>query len=485
MVERFDGTSPGAPRRRFQIPLAQLIAWVIAAAVIADLVRRTSRGWSVTPIAFDNPDAIFDVLGAVVLGLAVVVVTRLLMQLVWLTRRKDDEASGRPGWTGVAWRLFVLAILAAYCAVQVKVLAQANEGVTIGLYSGTVNRARVQTMVSGGLMLLIGVTLLLKPPAPVDRPGHATRRSLTGMILAGVLGLGVLSSFMAIPYLVLLALEAVSNALRHHLEPVVPLGQRLRDATIPAALALIGCLLTGSWVDRDLRAAAGRAEAEFTNGSRKGFAARGMSLALMLTASVYLMRVTIPYVHSCLDQGIRMVIDPTTATAMVIGLAGLSAGVVARAVAPRQEGPGPHERLGFIWLAGRSLAALILLQLIAMAMVAVLRESGGSSPFDSLTLLTWERSSLRAWDMLWSLNLPTFVWVPASLWAAVVVGRELGPFAIDRISSIELITSSKRLTLRFLGLWAALTALCLCALPTLAVASLLLYRLRLLGWNGQ
>ena len=90
---------------------------------------------------------------------------------------------------------------------------------------------------------------------------------------------------------------------------------------------------------------------------------------------------------------------------------------------------------------------------------------------------TWLRGN---WEWLWSLPILVVVWLPAFLWASIETLRRCGPQAPDRATTFDAVFVSWGRASRFLCLWAALTMLCLCALPTLFVAALVVYQFRLL-----
>ena len=75
---------------------------------------------------------------------------------------------------------------------------------------------------------------------------------------------------------------------------------------------------------------------------------------------------------------------------------------------------------------------------------------------------------------------PIVLWCPPAIWAAFELLRRYGAQSPDRATCFDAIFLSRKSSGRFLALWAALTTLCVCALPTLAVAGLVIYHFRLM-----
>jgi hypothetical protein len=326
---------------------------------------------------------------------------------------------------------------------------------------------------------------------------------------AGVVAVALAAGFMIIPYLVLVAIEAVANAQRGfvpldlgpaHVQVKVPLEAvpdalvrqpvsrpglilRISQAGLPAAIALVATLATAAWISRDLRQAASAAGPR--PWSRRGVLARLATFAAMVAAAGHLLGTTIPRIHEWFLLGVWSLLGPRELALLVAGFAVLCAGIVARAIGRRDEVVERLTSSGSRMRLRRAAAALVLLWLILACVEIILRQLGNPPGFPAPTrfvggilsdALSW---ITRNWDELWSLPIPVVFWLPALLWAASETLRRGGPQA-DRATAFDAVFISWGRTGRFVGLWVALTMLCLCALPTLFVAGLVVYQFRLL-----
>jgi hypothetical protein len=87
---------------------------------------------------------------------------------------------------------------------------------------------------------------------------------------------------------------------------------------------------------------------------------------------------------------------------------------------------------------------------------------------------------LSSWHWLWDPPLPLAFWVPALAWATCETLRLCGPWAPDRLTAFDAAVLSWSDAGRFLCFWSALSVLCVCALPAIFVAGLVVYHLRLM-----
>ncbi len=179
-----------------------------------------------------------------------------------------------------------------------------------------------------------------------------------------------------------------------------------------------------------------------------------------------------------------MLLGPRQLGVVLVAIASLSAGVVARAIgrcnesiaAERPSNSGIGQRLG------RAAVCLALFAMISLAGAKVWRIMGYPSIPGP-----WDRTSdavtvvLSRWVLLWDAPLPLVFWVPALVWAIYESLRLCGPWAPDRLTAFDAAVLSWSKAGRFLCFWSALTVLCVCALPAIFVAALVVYHFRLMG----
>jgi hypothetical protein len=329
------------------------------------------------------------------------------------------------------------------------------------------------------LFALCGVLAGLQPPAP--RSPRRAGLAAFSTLLALVAGVVIMVPFMVIPHLVLVAVEAVSMSTDAHYVPHSGLVGRIRGASLPAALAMGACLMAGTWLSLGLRRSA-RGERAF---SRFECFDLGLCLAAALGGSAYLVGHTIPDIHETILTGLTFFLAPMDLAAAVAGLAGLSAGIVARAVGRVGEPASPT------WSARLAQVPLLLfvLVLLLMAAMTIDREAPGYRVLawvNPLRLSGWFAflASYPMWDQIWAESLPVVLVGPALAWAAWETLRLCGPWAPDRPSAFDVALALPAGPVRLPVLAAAITTLALAALPVFFVAGLVVYQWRLLGWSG-
>jgi hypothetical protein len=302
-----------------------------------------------------------------------------------------------------------------------------------------------------------------------------------------------------IPYLLLLAMEAVRNAMiRAPLIAHPSIFDRLSRAGLESLPVLAACLATAVWVDDDLRAAA-----RDPVGSRAPWSWLGVLVRLATAASAaagagLILLVTIPRLNPTLSEGLAILMDPATGLTIVLGFATLAAGLSARSAAmlasgseatePGEGAPRTARGLG-AWprrIIG-ILGGLVALEVTAAAVQAIRRDleyrwyipfslsdwmSVGSAPirwiFGSSSLTIWNPLFDRPGDLL---ILGAALWLASRL---VILLASKGP---GRPAPLDAIAADRLALGRFLGWWAALTTLMLASLPALAVAGVALTHL--------
>jgi hypothetical protein len=472
--------APAVPRR-FQASLLDLIVWVLSAGIVAGVVR---VAWEHSAGIPPGPLPIYVVVGVVLIGPATWLGLRLLGQVIRLLTGRTGAPAG-PGRLGaVAWRVLAAALLLGYVTLETADL-RGSFGSDPRWYARWDHEAEARTKVFAlsGLFLLAGLILGLTPTARPATPARGRWRGWSWIIVSIPVVLLFALAMIPIAYLVLLALEAVSNAQMHVLISRPGVWVRLGRAVPAAALAAVACLGAGVWLSRELRRMP-----EPGGQSRRAWPFL-LAAAATTIAGAYLLFATIPMLHEWLAAGIWTMIKAPVGAALLVGFAALAAGLAARAVVGR-EGPDLDEPgaaggampRAIRWL-GRAALFLARLVLVALAVMMFLEDS--FSPFSrGLDWLPAPWSEHVAEARAWIKGLPhADVWLYAFhpeplflelglIWVAIQVAGLLsarGPAPFD------LILARPKAVPRFLGAWAALTALCLAALPTLFVGGIVAF----------
>ena len=454
------------------------------------------RGW---PGAGGLPDFAHAV-GLMVLTLGVAVA--LVVIVGWVGRLRVRE--GR-AWAS-AWRVVAVCWLAG-SLVEIAAALQVAPAPAPSFGDKDLMRLRLDSLTAA--LGMVGLILAVAPLGP--RPTGMTPRprwgSLPTLTLAAVLGLAILAfGHGSIPYLVLLALEAVHNAMR--LAPLIRrpiVFDRLATACLEALPGLIGCLLTAAWVDDDLRAAARDPLEERARRSWRGTIARASTVILAASGSAYVVLVSIPKLSPQLAEGLAAVVDPSLVATVALGLAALAAGFSARSAGhlaavtrpddrpaarestSRRLGPWPRRVLGGVV----SLASLE----ITVAAVQEIRGDLEDRWYVPIRLGAWTSivwtpkgwfgspSGISAWDRLIERPDDALIGIVA-LWltirlAGLVAGKHAG-----RPSPLDLFATDRLALRRFLGCWVALTIAMLASLPGLAIVGVTLLHF-VIRWTAR
>jgi len=501
-------------RRRFQIGLRDVAVWVVGAAVISYFARWWVARWHGGSLVYSsvvaNLSYLHPFLGIAVMILGMLIALRLVRQVIGLARGSIDF--GGPGLAmsprmlvaAILWRLVAAVTVVAMMAEVIAGLNPPGSMVYRNQWTTPRNQAWDDILPLFGLVVTVG-TLVGMRPAGARTRGRAGSAWFSA-ILAGAFSVGCLAALMAIPYLVIVATEAVSIFQRPsvrvafargevpiavsldawpdvQLPPAtrVSLAKRLNAAGLPGALALVSVLATAVWIGRELRQAASDLPSKPL--SRWRLCYRIATFTAMAAATTYLLGATIPRIHPSLAAGIWMLLGPTELGVVLVAIASLSAGVVARAIGRRNEsvaadGPSNSEKGQRL---GRAAVCLVLFAMISLAVVRVARTMG-----NDWLHLPWDRIPsaltvvLSEWDQLFGPPLPLAFWVPALIWAIWETLRLCGPWAPDRLTAFDAAVLSWSNAGRFLCFWFALSVLCVCALPAIFVGALVVYHFRLM-----
>jgi hypothetical protein len=353
---------------------------------------------------------------------------------------------------------------------------------------------------------MVGLVLELVPLRPrASRPRPKLRwgswpsvvlASLVGIVLVG-LGHGF------IPYLVLLAMEAVHNAMTrapHVVRPI--LFDRMVTASLQALPGLVGCLATAVWVDDDLRLAARDPLQARIPRSWPGVVARLATVVLAISGSAYVLVVSIPMLSPPLAEGLAATVDSSTIATIAFGFATLAVGFSARSAAylgtrtespegpelPRRGlGPWPRRIIGVM-------VGLVCLDITGAAVQAIRRDLEyrwyipiGLDAWGAIIQAPFQwigsPTGTAGWFVL--LNRPDdFLIGAAAIWLTIQLVALVVAKPSDRPSPIDSLAGDRLALGRFLGWWIGLTAVMLASLPGLGVVGVTLIHYAI-GWVAK
>ena len=458
---------PGKSRRRFQMTLADFTVWVLGVAIALFLAIRWNERWhgpKAGRTQFDSPAT-----SLVVLMLLVGLSFRVAGQVVRLALRRLGQGGNGPTpsdstrFVSILWRSMATALIIAITAEIAGTLGPVRPKLPFFVVANN-SDLREDLLPLCGLVMVIGLLAGMQPPAPLSR--RPVRPAWFSIGLAATLGIGVIASYMTIWHLIIVALEAISNAMQavadvHH----YPLGQRsslaarINDAGHPAALAVAATLATAEWVARDLRRASSITRDQSLTRFERLY--RFATFTAMVLAAAHLVRATIPHIHKWLS-GVWFVIGWQEVAWVVAAFATLSAGIVARAIGRSSDvferSPSRVSR----WSAQAG-ASLFLLSLIFAAIAEIAKVTRPDYLYARVGAddgLIGRASDLCAW--MQGTRVPIILWCPPAIWATYELLRRHGPQSPDRATCFDATLDSRRSAGRFLTLWAALTTVCVC-----------------------
>ena len=487
---------PGAGPRRWQVGLTDLIVWVLTAGVAIGVVRGARVFGIPTPWRQQR------LVGAVLEALAIVLVLPLVRPAVRWARGGGRPGAGGAralGWS-IAWRVVALALLAGFVAEESWLLRVDHERLAELSAQWNLPRYRKEVLALDlnlypvcAALVLIGLVAGMGT-APLGPPGRAGRSRLwwLGVVLAAVAGVLLMARTDAnvtslIAYLVVIAIEAVANAMRHHSLDRPGLSDRLILAGIRAALAGAAGLVTALWVAYDFRTL-------LAGGARpiswRQMRLRLCSLAVAVAAGAYLLGVALPAVHEELAAGVWMALGGRELMAIVAGFGILSFGLAARAVtigAVPPAGRGGRLRaraLGALRPLALSLALLSLLPYLRTALMnlAAADDLGGwNRLLDALAATEiWVLAHMPLASVVWPyLDPERLLWEVALIWLAAQVALLIAVPDATRPAPFDALPASRAAVAWALWLTAALTAVCLVAMPAFSLAGLALFHCRL------
>ena len=360
---------------RWQVSLADLSLLVLAAGLAAGVVR----GAREILVGAARASGVGVEVAAVFLALI------LVRSMLGLARR-------RPWSTGItiagrlasmAWRALAVVLLIHFVLMESDILrTDFATRTSPGWWRrgwGEWYEARERLVPTCAILAMFGIALGMGAGVVLARPEPRRPRPYWLFVplaaLAAVLFFVVPSNYSLVPQLILVALEAVNNAMP-------PLGRytsadlsarmlRAGIEAVPAALAIVGLALI---VAHDFQRA-GRSVAWAT--TRGGWVVRLLALAAAGAAGMGMALVGIPTMSPRFLDGFWHVLDPEGMLIMLIGFGTFAAGLAARAVVPRP--PREESR----W--SRRLSNVLLLGMMVIVVSSALRCLPSSQAIDPET----------------------------------------------------------------------------------------------------
>jgi hypothetical protein len=446
---------------RIQVRLGDLVVLVVGSAVVFAVIRHSSLGWE-----GGKPDRA-QVMALIVMTLGVGLGLILVGEGF---RRFRDRSRAGWGWA-MTWRLLAM-VGFGWLLVEVASASQLppEHWTQMVVTMKTTMRLNAVPLVTSlamvGLILAMG-PFRLRPRAPRLKPGWGSRFMVILAVVAAVAFVGIGNGIF--PYLVLLALEAVHNAMiRAPLIRRPILFDRLDLALLEALPGLAGCVLTALWVDDDLRAVASDPSAARTPRSWFGVLGRASTVALAGLGSFHVVWRSIPKLSPPVAEGLGAIFELSTVVTLILGLAGFAAGISARAaaiLADRRDPPEPRVGSRWPWRIGSGIVGLVLLEILA-SVVLQIQGDHEDHWYVPIPLELWRSLAVPLVDQpFFCLTAAVALWVAYRL-ALLILSRNA-----DQPCPLDLLAADRLAFGRFLGWWVGLSTLMVASVPILAIVS--------------
>ena len=495
--------------RPWQISLADLIVLVLAVGLAAGVVHearetvgnrmvagRPLAGGAMAAASWRAPlERTAGVVFEVAAVFLIVVLSRTIVHLFRAARRGEDIRRAVLAWK-IAWRSAAVGLLLCFIADQSSVLRIDLERETLitnarpasgadyrlrqGLYAG------LRALVIAGLALGMGAGAVFDEPLPRRR-----RPAWLFVLLAGLIGilLMVESEYSLIAYLVIVAVEAVSNAMYHASYPGPGLSARLLSSGADAIVACVVCGSLAMILASDFERAR-RAEPWET--TRVGRALRIVLLLATAGVGTYLMKVSIPRLQPALAEGLFQVLKPGGVCWIIGGIGAFALGLAARTIVPRSPRAGPAWLVWISRLFRYGLMAVLLLSALKH-LPASMQMPPGIPPFIGWAIDVVGQGQAQAWSLLphpvvvamtYCLEPDQLRWLIALVFVSPLVIELVVRRTADREAPFDVVFRTTRSVTQIAWLTVALVVVCLVALPTLIVAGQagLHIRLNLADW---
>jgi hypothetical protein len=504
---------PNVRGDRWQISLADLIVLVLAVGVAAGVVHearevvgnRAVAGRSLAPgapaaagswpVPLERTAGVVFEVAAVFL---IVVLTRTIVNLLHAVRRGEEHQKAGVAWR-VVWRVAAIGFLLCFIADQSSVLRidleRETQITSARPWWGANYRLRQGLLPICGALAIAGLALGMGAGAVFDEPLPRRRRPVWLFVpLAGLIGvlLMVESDYSLIAYLVVVAVEAVSNAMHHASHPGPGLSARLLSAGADAIVACVFCVSLAMILASDFERAR-RAEPWAT--TRVGRALRIVLLLATAGVGTYLTVVSIPRIQPALAEGLFQVLKPGALCWITGGVGVFALGLAARSISPRRSRRQPA---AFIWLS----------RLFRYGLMAILLLSALKQLPESMQMPPGIPPSVgRAIDVIGQVQAQAWSLLPYPVVVALTYGLEpdqlrwlialafVSPLVIELVvhriagqeAPFDVAFCTPRSVMQLTWLTVALVVVCLVALPTLVVAGQagLHIRINLADWMRQ
>jgi hypothetical protein len=294
--------------------------------------------------------------------------------------------------------------------------------------------------------------------------------ALTAVLLAAK------TAYSIIVYILLVALEGVSNAMRYAPHNGPGLAARLLGSGRDASLALLGCLALALVVAHDFDRA--RRHLPWAT-TRSGRFVRLVLVVISLGAGIYVATVSIPGIHPCFGEGFVAILRPEVLVLTVSGFGLFALGLAVRAVVRHQTTDKPA------WL--RWLSAFFRFGLLLAVWASTMKHLPASSQLPPAVpgsvghvIDTIGRGQAWAWGFIpypvvvvltYCLEPEQLQWILAAIFASVVVLELTISKATTRAAPFDVVFGSARSVIEVAWLTFAFTLVCLVALPILVVLS--------------
>jgi hypothetical protein len=486
---------PEAGAWRWQIKLADLIVWVLAAGVSAGVARGARDIWGTRVVpGGSNPRVPLERTSGLVLEVTAVFLALILVRAVIRRLRAGRSGAARrlDSRIGqITWRVGAIALLLAFVVEESSLLRIdfSTESAINAHYPGfgSLYRVRQGLLPVCGLLAMIGLALGMGAGALFDEPVPRRGRPYWLFVpLAALVGLLIPGSmWQLITYLVLLAMEAVKNALHHNLMTGPTLETRLLRAGLGAAIAALTCLWLALVLASDFERA--RRQQPWST-TRRVRLLRVGSLLATLAAGAYLAGVAIPAINPWLADGFTHVLVPDVVFTVIIGFFAFALGLPARSVVHPAVPEKPR------WLV-RVWAVLQpgVLGLVVLSALACLPTSSQFEPGvpSQISRVVDSVQDVQGW--LWSL-VPEWIVLDLKPWLApepliwiltilallsLVCELALRPTSGNDDALFDRAFDSPRQAVQIAWLALAFTVLCLVALQTLMIGGLVILQIRL------
>jgi hypothetical protein len=503
---------------RWQISLRSMIVLVLAAGISASLVAGAREAWGTRPTQSvlttpvqsrpavvgswpSSPVPVQRTAGVLLEVAAVVLIVLLARDLVALACLAHAGAGASPRWPALLWRGAAVGLLLWFVSSESSVLRLdfAHELEIRQLVPGWRDNysLRQDLLPVCGLLVMLGLALGMGAEPLIGVTSHLRARPWWALVpLAAIVAVLIAGQnyWVVIPYLILIALEAVTLAMSHRLVATPSLSARLIHAgfgvIVPVAVVTALALL----VARDFERA--RRDLPWT-ASWPGGLLRALAVLAVGAAALFLAQVVMPAIHPCFPQGFVLVCRRNEVFAVVAGFGVFAAGLAARSFDHRPSSLKPR------WLARLGMTAR--LGVVAVLLLSLLKNLPTSSQVGHavpwfVTLVFDAVESVNGW--LWG-RLPDWLTVIINPWfepemlfwaiaviglAGLIVGLAIRPPAAGA-APLDLALAQPGSAWRLGWLVLGLVTVCLAALPTLAVAGPVIYHLlvnaedlRYLGW---